>query len=250
VASLRVFTTNAFNQHHGIQATERFGVGTDPDGDGIVNELTRADITATAVYQATLPVPTRVIPQEPELREAAAKGERLFQQIGCAGCHIPALPLDKRGWVYTEPGPYNPPGNLQLGQAQLVAVDLASDELRPPRLAPVNGVVMVPLYTDFKLHDICSGPDSPNREPLDQHSSAHSVSFIEGSGRFLTRRLWTAGNKPNYFHHGQFTTISEAILAHAGEALKAQQAYSALEPYGRNAVIEFLKTLQPPGEQQ
>ncbi len=60
--SLRVFTINAFNQHHGMQATERFGIGTDPDGDGVVNELTRADITACTLFQATLPVPSRSLP--------------------------------------------------------------------------------------------------------------------------------------------------------------------------------------------
>ncbi len=35
VVSLREFSNNAFNQHHGIQSTERFGRDTDPDGDGI-----------------------------------------------------------------------------------------------------------------------------------------------------------------------------------------------------------------------
>ena len=30
VVSLRQFTNNAFNHHHGIQTTERFGSGTDP----------------------------------------------------------------------------------------------------------------------------------------------------------------------------------------------------------------------------
>ena len=33
--SLRDFTNTSFNQHHGIQSTERFGANTDPDGDGI-----------------------------------------------------------------------------------------------------------------------------------------------------------------------------------------------------------------------
>ena len=34
------------NQHHGIQSTERFGVGTDPENDGFTKELTRADVAA------------------------------------------------------------------------------------------------------------------------------------------------------------------------------------------------------------
>ena len=70
VVSLREFTNTAFNQHHGIQSTERFGVDTDPDGDGFINEMTRADVTAVSVWQATLPVPGRVIPRDPDDRAA------------------------------------------------------------------------------------------------------------------------------------------------------------------------------------
>jgi hypothetical protein len=33
VVSLRQFSTNAFNHHHGMQAEERLGLGTDLDGD-------------------------------------------------------------------------------------------------------------------------------------------------------------------------------------------------------------------------
>ncbi|HEX7362283.1 MAG TPA: di-heme oxidoredictase family protein [Bryobacteraceae bacterium] len=246
VVSLRVFTINAFNQHLGMQATERFGIGTDPDGDGVVNELTRADITAVTAFQAALPVPQQIEPHDPVLRKAVRDGESLFRQIGCASCHIPALPLDRNGWIYTEPNPYNPHGNLQLGQAPILSVDLSRGDLPQPRLKPVNGVVMVPLYTDFKLHDICSGPNDPNREVLNQNAAPGSAEFVAGNERFLTRRLWTAGSKPNYFHHGQFTTIREAILNHFGEALDSQQAFRALTPYRQGALIEFLKTLKAP----
>jgi hypothetical protein len=60
VVSLRQFANNAYNHHHGIQTTERFGVGTDADGDGFVNEMTRGDVTAVTIWQATLQVPGRV----------------------------------------------------------------------------------------------------------------------------------------------------------------------------------------------
>jgi CxxC motif-containing protein (DUF1111 family) len=105
---------------------------------------------------------------------------------------------------------------------------------------------MVPLYTDFKLHDVCRSPNDPNRVGLNQNAAAGSTEFFAGNTKFLTKRLWTAGSKPNYFHHGQFTTIREAILNHFGEALPTQHAFTALPPYGQGAVIEFLKTLGSP----
>jgi len=35
VVSIRQFTNNAMNHHHGMQSEERFGQNTDPDGDGV-----------------------------------------------------------------------------------------------------------------------------------------------------------------------------------------------------------------------
>ena len=87
VISLRQFTNNAFNHHHGIQSTERFGRGTDPDGDGVRDELTRADVTAAVLYQATMAVPGQVIPNDPDIEHAIDDGERRFRHIGCATCH-------------------------------------------------------------------------------------------------------------------------------------------------------------------
>lgn len=249
VISLRQFTNNAFNQHHGIQSEERFGLGVDADGDGFVNELTRADVTAATIFQATLPVPGQMVPDDPEIEAAVANGFRQFSRIGCGGCHMPALPLDKRGWIYTEPNPYNPTGNLQPGDTQAISVDLTSDQLPGPRLKPVNGIVWVPAFTDFKLHDITAGPNDPNREPLDMNQPAGSKAFFAGNSKFLTRKLWGIANQHPFGHHGLYTTMREEVLAHSGEALQERIAFQNLSDYDRDSIIEFLKSLQilPPG---
>ena len=245
VISLRQFTNNAFNHHHGIQSEERFGIGIDADGDGFVNELTRADITAVTLFQATLPVPGRVINDDPAIRAAVINGEQKFAQIGCTGCHIPFLPLDNNGWIFSEPNPYNPMGNLQPdGSVPPVIVDLTGDQVPRPRLEVVDDVVYVPAYTDFKLHDITSGPDDPNREHLDMNSPAGSTAFFTGNSKFITRRLWGIANQHPFGHHGLFTTMREAVLAHAGEAQDSRQSFLSLSPYDQDSVIEFLKSLQ------
>jgi hypothetical protein len=247
VVSLREFTNTAFNQHHGIQSTERFGLDTDPDGDGFTNELTRADVTAVTVWQATLQVPGRVIPRDPMIERAVLDGEQAFDRIGCAACHIPRLPLTKQGWIFVEPNPFNPAGNLRSGETRDLKVDLSSALLPPPRLGPdPSGTVWVEAFTDFKLHDICSADE---REPLDMNQSQWSKKLQDGNCRFLTKRLWGAANEPPFFHHGLFTTLRRSILAHAGEATGARRAFEALPASERDALIEFLKTLQvlPPG---
>lgn len=244
VVSLRQFTNNAFNQHHGIQPEERVGIGVDADGDGFVNELTRADITAVTLFQATLPVPIQVIPPDIDVANAIGNGEKRFVNIGCARCHIPQLPLDKKGWIYTEPNPYNPAGNLQPRDAPALSVDLTSDELPGPRLKPTGDVVWVPAFTDFKLHDITTGPEDPNREPYDINQPAGSPAFFRGNSKFLTRRLWGIANQHPFGHHGMYTTMREVVLAHHGEAEDTYQGFQNLSKYDQDSVIEFLKSLQ------
>ena len=244
VVSIRQFTNNAFNHHHGMQSAERFGAGIDADGDGVVNELTVADITAVTLFQATLPVPQQVLPRDPRVRRAVREGEALFGEIGCGGCHVPALPLVDEGWVYTEPNPYNPAGNLQRGERPVLSVDLTHSGLPGERPKPQNGVLWVRAFTDLKLHDITSGPSDPNAEAIDINHPAGSPEFLDGNRRFLTKKLWGAANERPYFHHGKFTTLREATLAHDGEARDARLAFEALDKAGQDRVIEFLKSLQ------
>jgi len=244
VISLRQFTNNAFNHHHGIQSEERFGAGVDADGDGFANELTRADVTAVTLFQATLPVPVQVIPSDPDVANAVSNGRKVFAAIGCSRCHIPRLPLDRKGWLYTEPNPYNPAGNLQPGDAPALSIDLTSDQLPGPRLKPTGNVVWVPAFADFKLHDITTGPQDPNREPCDMNQPAGSPAFFLGNGKFLTRRLWGIANQHPFGHHGMYTTMRETVLAHHGEAEDTYTSFQTLTKYDQDCVIEFLKSLQ------
>jgi hypothetical protein len=264
IVSLRQFSTNAFNHHHGMQAEERFGLDADPDGDGFVNELTVADLTAVSIYQATLAIPGRVIPNDRAVENANVVGEEVFHQIGCSSCHA-TLPLTANnnpglrgapGWIYFEPNPYNPSTgpnspNLRLGpthypvSAPALAVDLTSDVLPLPRLRAHGGVVMVPAYTDLKVHDITTGPGDPNCEPLDQNQPAGSPGFFAGNCKFITRKLWGFYNQGGAFmHHGRFTTAREAVEAHNGEALAQRKAFDALPVEEQEDLIEFLKSLQ------
>ncbi|MDX1979424.1 MAG: di-heme oxidoredictase family protein [Bryobacteraceae bacterium] len=247
VVSLREFTNNAFNHHHGIQSTERFGVDVDADGDGFGNELTRADVTAATLFQAAMAPPGRVIPRIPEVEAAVLRGERVFESIGCASCHLPKLLL--RSARFTEPGPYNPAGNLRQGEAETLTLDLSSLALPGPRLPQTAQGIEVPAFTDFKIHLLCDGPDDENFEPLNMHHAAGTAGFAEGNGRFLTYRLWDSANQPPYGHHGRFSTMREAVESHGGEAAPVREAWRRLPAADRDAVIEFLKTLQvlPPG---
>lgn len=248
--SLRELNNGALNQHFGMQSTERFGVGTDPDGDGVTNEVTRGDVTALNMFVATLQVPARVIPADSRAERRVADGERTFARIGCATCHIPSLPLRRTGWKYSEPGPYNPAGNVQRdASSRLLEIDLSDPRLPQPRLPRRGDTIPVPAFTDFKLHDITDAADREAAEPLDINQPTSSPKFLQGNRRFLTRRLWGLANTPPYYHHGLFTSIDEAIVAHAGEARAAREQFQQLPAGDKEALLTFLQTLQvlPPG---
>jgi hypothetical protein len=245
VVSLREFSNNALNHHHGMQSVERFGVavtGTDDhDADGVIDELSVGDLTALTVFQAALAVPGQVFPDSHEARRAVLKGERTFAKVGCSGCHRPSLDLDSA--YYSEPNPYNPPGNLHPGEvSQSFTFDLTKEgEL--PRLEPKRqGGARVRAWTDLKRHNLCDAE-------IRHYCNELVVQAGIPTELFLTRKLWDVGNSGPYGHRGDLTTLTGAIAAHGGEARKSRLAFDALPQGKRDEVIEFLKSLQmlPPG---
>src|SRR2546422_2710439 len=243
VVSLREFSNNAMNHHHGMQSTERFSflfpTILDADGDGVIDELSVGDITAVTIFQAQLGTPGRVIPQDPRKRRAAEAGSFLFADIGCATCHVPALRLRRRFFI--EPNPFNPPGNLQTSAHPLI-FDLTRDGEKPRLERTSDGGAIVRAYTDLKRHDLCGTTD---QFFCNEQIPQAGISTRE----FLTRKLWDAGNSAPYGHRGDLTTLTEAIDHHHGEAKATRDVFFSLGPDRQAQIIEFLKTLQvlPPG---
>ncbi len=252
VVSLREFSNNAMNHHHGMQSVERFGPGADPDQDGVRDELTVGDITAVTVFQASLPIPGRLLPSHPRRRAAALRGERIFADIACTSCHVPSLVLDVP--VFTEPNPFNPTGNLRPSEvARPFAFDLTREGPGPHIYRLPDGRAVVRAFTDLKRHDLNDADYSHfANEILPQGNlagfAAPSSFTVPAAPRptraFLTRKLWDAGNSAPYGHRGDLTTQTEAIHFHGGEARGSRDAFFALPDGDRAAVIEFLKTLQ------
>jgi hypothetical protein len=144
--SIRHFSVQAFNRHLGMQPQEALeqtpGVS-DPDQDGVTNELTIGDVTSAVVFQAALPVPRRIHLKGPQAKDAA-RGENLFAQVGCTGCHVPALPL--KSTVFCEPNPRNNDGDFR-DTSQQVCFDLR-------KTSGLRGNTVF-AYTDLKRHTIC-----------------------------------------------------------------------------------------------
>ena len=248
VISLREFTVNAMNHHHGMQADERFDLdpdkGPDFDQDSIEHELTIGDITAVTIWQASLGVPGRLVPGDPEALLAVEQGEVLFDETGCTTCHIPELPLESR--FFSEPNPFNPPGTFSdISQGYRFDMTAVGEG---PFLESDGQGALVRAYTDLKRHNLCDPEDQPGairffcNEKLAQ--SRPDQDGRPGAEFFLTRKLWDVGNSAPYGHRGDLTTITEAILMHGGEARESRDAFVTLATEDQAAIVRFLKTLQ------
>ena len=240
IGSIRQFTVNALNHHHGIQATERFGAewtGTpDFDGDGVLDEISPGQVSALVAWQATLPAPTLKADLPEKWATAARRGEDLFSQIGCAHCHRPALPLENL--VFQDPSPFENAGTLRPSDVKTpIRIDLSKMDWVKALPKNDQGHTLVPLYGDLKRHKIADASrDRLGNELLSQRFVARDV--------FLTAELWGVGSTAPYGHRGDITSLHEIIDAHGGGATQARKAYSALEEGDRQSIIAFLRSLE------
>ncbi len=239
MTSLRQFTINALNHHHGMQASERYGkrwTSTDDfDEDKVSSEISTADVSALVAWQATLPAPTIERPTQISWRNAAADGEELFNQIGCASCHIESLPLTSL--KFSDPGPLDAAGTLNNSQVKVAATyDLELLKWAGQLQKNEHGEYLVPLFGDLKRHDMVDGSvDSIGNELLSQR-------FVNRN-TFLTSELWGVASTAPYGHRNDFTTLNEIILAHGGESRKSRDRYKAAGEHHRSAIIAYLKTM-------
>ncbi|MFH1517478.1 MAG: di-heme oxidoredictase family protein, partial [Pseudomonadota bacterium] len=217
MTSLRQFTINALNHHHGMQADERFGArwtGTDDfDGDGKSREISAADISAMVAWQATLPAPVQVIPATAGWAEAADRGEASFTDFGCTVCHRPALPLESLS--FADPGPFDLAGTFNERQVGAKAVyDIALMDWASSLPRDEQGRILVPLYGDLKRHAMTDNQiDALGNELLSQRFVDRNI--------FQTAELWGVGSTQPYGHRNDFSTLDEIILAHGGNGRKA-----------------------------
>lgn len=236
--SLREFTVNVLNHHHGMQANERFGFGhtgeLDFDGDGVNEEITEGDVSALVAWQAGLKPPETVEPDDDRWKIAAARGSQVFDELGCATCHRPTLPLDSL--KFADPGPLDTPGTLSASDVVEPAIyDLALLEWAASLPRNERNQILVPLFGDLKRHRIANPDDPLANEELPQRGVEPGV--------FMTAELWGLAGTAPYGHRNDRVTIDEIVRAHGGDAQAATEAYSTAAEGDRDALIAYLKTL-------
>jgi hypothetical protein len=222
-ATIRAFDKEAVQFHFGMQPTEVVGAGVDADGDGVLDEILAGELSALSIFAATLERPF-----QERVRKSAKAGEERFHTAGCADCHLPALETVSRELTFSFPEvETDPSANVYF------SVNLARAPTRFRRNA--QGGITVPLYADLKRHDM--GPGL---------AETFSAASAEENRMFTTARLWGIADTAPYLHDGRATTLTEAILAHGGEAQDARDAFDALPPTAKAELLAFLRTLRTP----
>ncbi|MCB9891200.1 MAG: hypothetical protein H6833_06105 [Planctomycetes bacterium] len=221
--SVRAFDVDAMQFHLGMQPVEAVGVDVDADRDGIMNELLVGEISALHVFNTNL--------ERPEVRRfspAAQAGLQVFETLGCADCHVPELRTESRVLRYAFPEvPEDPSANV------FYATDLSKKPAGFDRIGGRHGNgIRVPMFSDLKRHDMGPGLAESFGRPLDTH--------------FITARLWGVADTAPYLHDGRALTLTDAILAHGGEAQSARDAFDNLNPMHRQQVLAFLRSLRTP----
>jgi mono/diheme cytochrome c family protein len=230
-ATLRDVVEDELALHHGMQSdalvasgsAERIGHfgGLDPDGDGVTGEIGEGQVSVLTLFVAMQEVPEIGMPRASDDVQRWSEGKRMFEKLGCAGCHVASLPLDAT--VYELPS--------RTGGAP-VRVDLALAGADPRIARPrEGGPYRLHLYSDLKRHDM--GPALAEPRP-----------YRGVDGRlFLTPRLWGLARSRPYLHDARAPTFEDAILAHGGEGQSARDAYAALDRDERAPLRIYLTSL-------
>jgi len=201
-ASLVSFSADAYLNEMGITSpllpedvTDLCDTVADPENDG-------EDVEGFAQFIRATEAPARdlALAATPE----AQRGEAVFEQIGCANCHLPLLVTA-------------PAGTVINGGAFTVPDALGNKTFHP--------------YGDFLLHNVGTGDGVVQNGP---QSTANKL---------RTAPLWGLRFRTRMMHDGQSVTTANAILRHRREANKVVKQYRDLSRSDRDDLMAFLNSL-------
>ncbi len=155
---------------------------------------------------------------------AAERGNHLFDEVGCATCHVETLTTA-------------PAGTKINGGTFTIPAALGSLNFHP--------------YSDFLMHDVGTGDGIPQALPEHYGKKVFGMmpgylakqNFESSRNKIRTAPLWGVRLRPRLMHDGESLTFRDAIHRHSGEALHVTQKFEKLKKDDQDAVLEFLKSL-------
>ena len=200
----------------------------DGDGDKVVNEIDPALLDHMEFYLLNY-----FKPAVGEFPERAKQGPGLLDRIGCTGCHIRNLQVQRDRRVADVETQFDPTKGIfnRLFATLTALFTPVNDGQAFPQLLPKeNAFLVTNIFTDFKRHDL--GPAFHERQ-------------YDGTLRrmFVTEPLWGVGSTAPYGHDGRSVNLKEVILRHGGEAEESKARFAALEDEDQRSILDFLSAL-------
>jgi len=173
-----------------------------PDPEDTPDNLGLADIDHFAQFIRG----TKVPPRDAALAATPVSqaGEKIFETIGCATCHVSAIITA-------------PPGTSINGGAFTVPEALGNKIIHP--------------FSDFLLHDIGTGDGIVQNPPEDTANKMRTVP------------LWGLRMHPRHMHDLKSLTLEDAIERHGGEAEQESDRFRRLSAAEKQALFTFLNSL-------
>ncbi len=201
----------------------------DLDGDGIANEIPDSVVDHMEFYLLNYFKPATY-----EQTNETVQGREIFQQVGCAQCHVPDLRInrDRRvadvETVYDEQrGIFNSLFATANPLFNQVNDTSGFSPLKKPKLQPF---LAKNIFTDFKRHDL-----GANFHERDYDGTVRTL--------FMTTPLWGVGSTSPYGHDGRSITLKDVIMRHGGEAQGSRDDFAHLSPNRQRRLINFLESL-------
>ena len=207
-ASLQSFAADAYLNEMGItsplfpdentssgRSVVAFDPVRDPEDEG-------EDVLAFANFMRSTKAPSR----GPITADVQA-GDTLFNQVGCATCHVPAIVT-------------SPAGTRINGGAFTIPSALGNKIIRP--------------YSDFLSHDIGTGDGIP---------ILPTAEFVDTTNKMRTAPLWALRTRNRLMHDGLSFTKQEAIDRHRGQADTVRPRFNALTAAQKAQLMKFLESL-------
>lgn len=173
-----------------------------PDPEDIPDNLGLANIDHFAQFVRGTDAP----PRDTVLAAtfAAQAGEQIFNNIGCANCHVSS--------IVTAPA-----GTVVNGGAFIVPDALGNKIIHP--------------YGDFLLHDLGTGDGIVQNPPADTANKLRTVP------------LWGLRMHPRHMHDLQSLTLTDAIERHRREAEGERDRFNELSESEKQDLLTFLNSL-------
>ena len=193
--------TNTLRPHDTTPLGKLGKVTADPEDTPDTVNLTAIDHFAQFIRGTKAPPRDTALMANPD----TTAGQGLFENIGCAICHV--------GTIVTAPQ-----GTPINGGKFTVPAALGNKIIHP--------------FSDFLLHDIETGD-----------GIVQTPNFPETANKLRTAPLWGLRMRPRFMHDLQSLSLDNAIERHKGEAEEVERRFDRLTPSEKQQLLTFLRSL-------